>query len=79
KDLAKPVLDYLKRRGLTAEHINHSRSGHAGEEILDMADEVKADLIVMGAYGHTSVLDKLFGSASRYVIGHSDVPLLMSH
>lgn len=79
EDLAKPVLDYLERRGINAEHINHSRSGHAGEEILDLADEVKADMIVMGAYGHTSMLDKLFGSASRYVIGHSEVPLLMSH
>jgi nucleotide-binding universal stress UspA family protein len=79
EDLAKPVLEYLARRGIKADHINHSRSGHAGEEILDLADEVKADLIVMGAYGHSSMLDKLFGSASRYVIGHSKVPLLMSH
>lgn len=79
RDQAKAVLDYLKRHGIQADHINHSLSGHAGEEILDTAETIHADLIVMGAYGHTSLLDKLFGSASRYVIGHSDVPLLMSH
>ncbi|NMM44040.1 universal stress protein [Rhodospirillaceae bacterium KN72] len=76
---AEPVVEYLKRHGVNADHIIHSISGHAGEEILDTAETIHADLIVMGAYGHTSLLDKLFGSASRYVIGHTSVPVLMSH
>lgn len=78
-DPAAPVKNYLERHGIKAEHVTHSKNGHAGEEILDTADVLKADLIVMGAYGHTSILDKLFGSASRYVIGHTKIPLFMSH
>lgn len=75
----KAVLSYLSRHGIEAGHIAHSISGHAGEEILDTAEAVKAELIVMGAYQHQSILDKMFGSASRYVISHTSVPVFMSH
>jgi nucleotide-binding universal stress UspA family protein len=75
----KEIMFYLESHEIEAEHISHSVRGHAGEEILDTAEAVKADLIVMGAYSHTSFLDKLFGSASRYVISHTTVPILMSH
>jgi nucleotide-binding universal stress UspA family protein len=78
-DPAEAVLAYLARHGIHATLAGSSLSGHAGEEILQMAEGIKAELIVMGAYGHTSMLDKLFGSASRYVIGHTKVPLFMSH
>lgn len=78
-DPSEAVIAYLERHGIHATLVGESLSGHAGEEILQMADSMKADLIVMGAYGHTSLLDKLFGSASRYVIGHTRVPLFMSH
>ncbi len=78
-ETAKPVVDYLKRHGIAVSQITQAQSGHAGEEILLTAEAVKAEMVVMGAYGHTSFLDKLFGSASRYVIGHSHIPLLMSH
>lgn len=76
---AKAILDYLSRQGVLAEAIQTPIKGHAGEEILEIAEQQHASLIVMGAYGHTSLLDKLFGSASRYVIGHSTIPVLMSH
>ena len=76
---AKAIIDYLARHGVKAEPYTHPTKGHAGEEILEVADYLESDLIVMGAYGHTSLLDKLFGSASRYVIGHSEIPVFMSH
>lgn len=76
---SEAVLAYLARHGIRATLAGESLSGHAGEEILEMAEATKAGLIVMGAYGHTSLLDKMFGSASRYVIGHTHVPVLMSH
>lgn len=78
-ETAAPVIDYLKRHGIETEAVHHSVDGHAGEEILDTAEQVHANLIVMGAYGHTSFIDKLFGSASRYVIGHTHIPLFLSH
>jgi len=78
-ETATPVIEYLKRHGIESEAVHHSSDGHAGEEILDVAETFHANLIVMGAYGHTSFIDKLFGSASRYVIGHTHIPLFLSH
>ena len=79
EEATKSITDYLARHNVDAEPYVHKSSNHAGEEILEVAEYLGADLIVMGAYGHTSLLDKLFGSASRYVIGHSTVPVFMSH
>lgn len=79
KSSAIEVKSYLKRHDIDVAQLSHAQSGHAGDEILDVAEEIDADLVVMGAYGHTSMLDKFFGSASRYVIGHAKVPLFMSH
>ncbi len=76
---AEPILNYLERQGVSAEHQNGSKDGSLGDQILDKAHENKADMIVMGAYGHTGFIDKLFGSTTRYVVGHTDLPLLISH
>lgn len=78
-DAAVPVLHYLERHGIQATHISSKEGGHVGEEILTAAKENAADIIVMGAYGHVGLLDKLFGSTTRYVVGHTEVPLLISH
>ena len=76
---SEPVLHYLERHGIAAEHVSHDGVGHVGDEILDAAHEVDADIVVMGAYGHTGLFDKLFGSTTRYIISHTDVPLFISH
>lgn len=79
RNSAGEVVAYLKRHGVEVAQDRFALSGHAGEEILEVAENIDADLVIMGAYGHTSLLDKIFGSASRYVIGHAPMPLLMSH
>ncbi|MFK7867239.1 MAG: universal stress protein [Alphaproteobacteria bacterium] len=71
---------YLARHGVSnIKILNHDMQGHAGDEILEIADHHKVDAIIMGAYGHHGILDRLIGSATRWVISHSDVPLLLSH
>lgn len=74
-----PVLAYLKRHGINAVALDRPLDGHAGEEILAAAAEISADLIVMGAYGHFGLIDKLVGTASRHVISNTPLPILMSH
>ncbi|MEE8623640.1 MAG: universal stress protein, partial [Alphaproteobacteria bacterium] len=38
-----------------------------------------ADLIVMGAYGHSRLYELIVGGATRHVLGHMTLPVLMSH
>jgi nucleotide-binding universal stress UspA family protein len=52
------------------------RSGRVVETIVDVADEVKADLIVMATAGHKSFLDALRGSTTEEVLVKAKRPLL---
>ena len=51
----------------------------AGEQICARASERHADLIVMGAYGHSRLREFVFGGATRHVLANMMVPTLFSH
>lgn len=55
------------------------RGGNVGVALLEEASKASADLIVMGAYTHSRLRQLVFGGATSHVLGHSPVPLLMSH
>ena len=43
------------------------------------AQECKADLVVMGAYGHSRMRELLFGGCTRAFISYADRPVLLMH
>ncbi len=51
----------------------------AGDMLLSRASDLGADLIVMGAYGHSRWREYVFGGATRAVLHHMTLPVLMSH
>jgi nucleotide-binding universal stress UspA family protein len=53
----------------------HAASGHPAEEIIDVAEQVGADLIVVGSRGLGTVSSMLLGSVSRRLLKHSTVPV----
>jgi len=55
----------------------HEPTGAVAEEILDQADELNADLIVMGTHGHGAMYNLLVGSATKGVLKHSTRPMLL--
>jgi nucleotide-binding universal stress UspA family protein len=70
----------LARHGLkvTAEAMPTSGIG-AGEALLSHASDLGADLLVMGAYGHSRTREYVFGGATRTIFGSMTIPVLMSH
>jgi nucleotide-binding universal stress UspA family protein len=50
-----------------------------GDEILSRLTEEGADLLVMGAYGHSRVREYVLGGATRHIAQHMTVPTLWSH
>lgn len=38
-----------------------------------------ADLLVMGAWGHSRMSEWILGGITRYMLQHSDIPLLLAH
>jgi nucleotide-binding universal stress UspA family protein len=52
-------------------------SGAVAEEILNQADALNADLIMMGTHGHGAMYNLLVGSATKGVLKHSTRPVLL--
>ncbi len=78
--VAADFLDYLSRHGVQAEgHHEIAPDARIGDALVEAADKHEVDLIVMGAYGHSRLREVAFGGATRHVLGHASVPVLMSH
>lgn len=75
-----PWQPYAQRAGLKIEaRAFPARHGEAGPALLDAARTLGADLVVMGAWGHSRIAELILGGTTRYMFGHSDVPLLVAH
>jgi nucleotide-binding universal stress UspA family protein len=55
----------------------HKKRGHAGEEIVRAAEELKADLVIVGSVGKSQVKRMLAGSVSTFVVTHSPVTTMV--
>ena len=49
------------------------------DEILSRLADLGADLLVMGAYGHSRMRELVFGGVTRHIARHMTVPTLFSH
>jgi len=57
--------------------VNLVVEGRAEEAILETAREQECSLIVAGAYGHSRIREMILGSASTFLITHSDLPVML--
>ena len=74
------VLGYLDRHDIKVEQrAIAANDSEAGEALLDAAKAVGADLLVMGAYGRNRFSEWVLGGATRHVLAHAQVPVLMRH
>jgi nucleotide-binding universal stress UspA family protein len=70
----------LARHGVKCETAEVDRPReNAGKVLVDCAKDSDVDLMVMGCYGHSRFRELVFGGASRYVLSHMPIPVLMSH
>lgn len=51
-------------------------NGYAAEEILNMAENVGADLLVMGTHGRKGIDRILFGSVAEKIVKSSPIPVM---
>ena len=71
---------HLARHGVKAQIERTVSAGlPVGEVLLSRVADLGADLIVMGAYGHSRVREMLLGGVTRSVLRSMIVPVLMSH
>jgi nucleotide-binding universal stress UspA family protein len=71
---------HLARHGVKTQIERTVSAGlPVGEVLLSRIADLGADLLVMGAYGHTRLRELLLGGATRSVLRSMTVPVLMSH
>jgi nucleotide-binding universal stress UspA family protein len=69
--------DLIARLAKDGAHVTGQvRFGHPVDEILRLADELRADAIVMGTHGHTGVRHLLAGSVAERVVRAAKMPVL---
>lgn len=74
------ICEHLARHDIEATPIRiSSNTDHLIDVILAKAKEMETDLIIMGAYGHSRLREKILGGNTYHLLNHSPVPLLMSH
>ena len=74
------ALRYLSRYGIHAELREMQRQGSTEETIAAAIQEVNAQLLVMGAYGHSRMRQYFFGGVTRYFLEQCSAPaLLLTH
>jgi nucleotide-binding universal stress UspA family protein len=55
----------------------HVKFGHAGSEVISLADKIKADLIIVGSHGKSQTDRLLIGSVSTFIVTHSSVSTMV--
>jgi nucleotide-binding universal stress UspA family protein len=75
---AQHRLEDLREHAASAQVEIHVREGKPAAELLRLAEEVAADLVVVGEQGPTRGIGALLGSTAERVLLHSNVPVLLA-
>ncbi len=74
------IAAHLARHGVNAEaHKTVGLDIDVGDALLNWTADSGADLIVMGAYGHSRMRELVLGGATRHILEHMTAPVLLSH
>jgi nucleotide-binding universal stress UspA family protein len=74
------VVHYLTRHRITViPRIILREQGSGAAQLVKLAQEEGADLIVTGAYGHSRLGEWIFGGVTRDLLATSSICCLMSH
>jgi nucleotide-binding universal stress UspA family protein len=77
---AGELVRYLQRNGIAAQLKTVGLEGRAtGEVILAVASSLGCDLLVKGAYTQSRLRQMIFGGATRHILAHAKLPVLMAN
>ena len=71
---------YLNDHGISHAVASRKSANHpVTTALIDGAAECDADLLVMGAWGHSRLRELVLGGVTREIFEHMPIPVLMSH
>jgi nucleotide-binding universal stress UspA family protein len=77
---ANEVHDKFEEIGLSTElRVIPKTNGKVADALAAAADDCRADMVVMGAYGSSGIRELIFGSNTEEILGRVDRPILLMH
>lgn len=74
------LAQHLALHGIRADaHSVNAGNRKLGKVLLDEAARMRADVLVMGAYGHSPLRELVFGGATRDVLSKANIPVMFAH
>ena len=74
------LVNYLGWHGLTARiHNIDDKPKSTGKLILQHAEQLGADFLIMGAYSRSPMREAFFGGVTQHVIENAGLPVLFAH
>ncbi|MFP4273694.1 MAG: universal stress protein [Paracoccaceae bacterium] len=71
---------YLARHGVKVEiDVLSKTMPRVSDVLMRHAGDMDAEMIVMGAYGHSRFREAILGGATRNMLEHATLPLFMAH
>lgn len=71
---------FLARHGVKAEiDVLLRTMPRISDVLMRHVRDVDADMVVMGAYGHSRFREAILGGATRNMLEHASVPVFMAH
>jgi nucleotide-binding universal stress UspA family protein len=55
----------------------HVVAGHPVKDVIELATELKVDLLVVGSSGHSALYDRMIGSRAQKILHHAPCPVLV--
>ncbi len=77
--IGKDLVEHLQHHGVAATVHRVRKDGHVGSTLIAECKRLKADLVVMGGYGHSRLREWLLGGATYEMLHNAPVPLLIAH
>ncbi|MBP1595143.1 MAG: hypothetical protein H6Q05_520 [Acidobacteria bacterium] len=76
REILAPAESFLYHHAVTP--VKRVVIGSKPSEVLcDVADEVRPDILIMGAYGHSPIREVLFGSTTERVLSHCEATVIL--
>jgi nucleotide-binding universal stress UspA family protein len=73
------LIQHLARHHIDAQYLALPKFTGVADRLLSHVSDVGSDLLVMGAYDHSRLRERVLGGASREMLRSMTVPVLMSH
>ena len=76
---ASEAVEYLALHGVRAEHRIVAAKGRISTELAAAARELGCGLLVLGAYGHSRTMEKIFGGVTDDIARRATLPVFLAH